>query len=237
MRSAIPQRTDRRRAAPPRPTPAAPAPALRARARTIVRVLRRAYPDAACTLDHRGPFELLVATILSAQCTDERVNALTPALFRRYPDAAAFAGADLRALEAAIRPTGFFRTKAKAIKTAARALVDEHGGRVPDDLAALTRLAGVGRKTANVVLATCFGAAAVIVDTHVRRASRRLGLTALDDPEKIERDLMQLLPAADWRFTSQALILHGRRVCHSRRPRCGACQLAPDCPSASPDGR
>jgi len=190
------------------------------------------YPGSGCTLDHRTPVELLVATILSAQCTDERVNALTPDLFRRYPDAAAFAGADLGELEEAIRPTGFFRNKARAIRAACASLLEEHRGQVPADLESLTALAGVGRKTANVLRAACFGEQAVIVDTHVKRVAGRLGLTHETDPVKIEMDLMDVIPGDAWSFTSHALILHGRRVCHARRPACTDCRLLAGCPSA-----
>jgi len=190
------------------------------------------YPDSGCSLDHRTPVELLVATILSAQCTDERVNALTPGLFRRYPDAAAFAGADPGELEEAIRPTGFFRNKARAIRAACASLIEEHRGQVPADLESLTALAGVGRKTANVLRAACFGEQAVIVDTHVKRVAGRLGLTRETDPVKIEMDLMDVFPGDAWSFTSHALILHGRRVCHARRPACTDCRLFAGCPSA-----
>jgi endonuclease-3 len=175
-----------------------------------------------------------VATILSAQCTDERVNAVTPDLFRRFPGPEDFAAAEPEDLQAAIRSTGFFRNKAKSIRGAARALLELHDGRMPRDLPSLTSLPGVGRKTANVVRAACFGAQAVIVDTHVRRVSRRLGLTAQSDPTKIEFDLMEVLPEDSWSVGSQAMILHGRRVCAARAPRCGDCRLAKDCPTAAP---
>ncbi|MGD8376800.1 MAG: endonuclease III [Acidobacteriota bacterium] len=215
----------------PAPLPRESGAARRARARRFLKGLRRCHPDAGCTLDHRDPFQLLVATILSAQCTDERVNAVTPALFVRFPDPEAFASAEPSRIEAAIQSTGFFRNKARAIQGAARALLERHGGRVPEDLESLTALPGVGRKTANVIRAACFGAQAVIVDTHVKRVSRRLGLTGESDPVKIERDLMGLLPEGSWSFGSQAMILHGRRVCPARRPRCPECLLAPDCPT------
>jgi len=216
------------------PTRRETAAEARERARRLVRGLHRSHPDAGCTLDHRNPLQLLVATILSAQCTDERVNAVTPGLFRRYPDASAFAAADRLELEAAIRSTGFYRNKARSIQEACRALQERHGGRVPSDLESLTALAGVGRKTANVVRAACFGGQAVIVDTHVRRVAGRLGLTRADDPVRIEHDLMALLPEKEWTFASQALILHGRRVCRARKPRCEACALIADCPAADP---
>ena len=207
---------------------------LRSRTRTLLRKLRKRHPDAGCTLDHRTPLQLLVATILSAQCTDERVNKLTPGLFQKYPDAKAFAVADLTELEGDVRPSGFFRNKARSIQGASRALLDRHGGEVPRDMQALTDLPGVGRKTANVIRAACFGEQAVIVDTHVKRVAGRLGLTAETDPVKIEFDLMEVLPGDAWSFGSQALILHGRRVCAARRPRCTDCTLVPECPSADP---
>jgi endonuclease-3 len=199
----------------------------------LAAAIQRAHPDAGCTLDHVDPVQLLIATILSAQCTDERVNALTPVLFRRYPDAAAFACADLPELERAVRPAGFFRTKARAIRDACRVLVAEHGGRVPREMEALVALPGVGRKTANVLRAACFSEPAIIVDTHVKRLSNRLGLTTSDDPERIEQDLMAVLPTNVWSGFSHALILHGRRVCKARQPRCGDCDVAADCPSAA----
>ena len=203
-----------------------------ARARRVLQSLRRLYPDAACTLDHEGPFQLLVATILSAQCTDERVNRVTPGLFRSYPDPTSFARARLSSLEEAIRSTGFYRNKARSIQSASRSLVDEHGGEVPRELNELTALAGVGRKTANVIRSVSFGEQAVVVDTHVKRLSTRLGFTRQTDPDRIEEDLMEVLPSDAWSFASQSMILHGRAVCKARRPRCDACGLAPDCPSA-----
>lgn len=215
----------------PAPLPRESGAERRARARRLLQGLRRSHPDAGCTLNHRDPFQLLVATILSAQCTDERVNAVTPSLFARFPDPGAFASADRSRVESAIRSTGFFRNKARAIQGASQALLERHDGRVPQDLESLTALPGVGRKTANVIRAACFGAQAVIVDTHVKRVSRRLGLTGESDPVKIERDLMQVLPGDSWSFGSQAMILHGRRVCPARRPRCPECLLAPDCPT------
>ena len=219
------------RARPQSATPAASREPA-ARARRLLRLLRVAYPDAGCTLDFRTPVQLLVATILSAQCTDKRVNALTPALFRRYPDARAFAAADLVELEEAVRPTGFFRNKARSIQTACRMLQEKHGGDVPREMDALTSLAGVGRKTANVLRSACFEEQAVVVDTHVKRVSGRLGLTGETDPDRVERDLMACLPEDSWSFGSQSLILHGRQVCKARKPLCGSCTLARDCPSA-----
>jgi endonuclease III len=207
--------------------------ARRARTAEILARLAREYPHSRCALDHRTPLELLVATVLSAQCTDKRVNEVTPALFRRYPTARHYAEADLAELEEAVRSTGFYRNKARALKALGQALVAAHGGEVPDAMAALTALPGVGRKTANVVLGNAFGlAAGVVVDTHVQRLSRRLGLTAEDDPEKIERDLMPLVPRADWTRWSHLLIDHGRKVCKARKPDCPLCVLADLCPSA-----
>ena len=197
-------------------------------------MLRRAYPDANCALEHRTPFQLLVATILSAQCTDVRVNIVTKELFARYPDAESLAAAPRPTLERLVHSTGFFRNKAKNLKGTARQLVAEHGGRVPDTMEALLALPGVARKTANVVLGNAYGKnEGVVVDTHVGRLSRRLGLTTHDDPVKVERDLMALVPRADWTWVAHALILHGRAICGARGPRCGECPLAPDCPSAA----
>ena len=200
------------------------------RARRVVSGLRRLYPDAGCELDHGSALELLVATILSAQCTDARVNTVTPHLFRKYRTAADWARADLATLEGEIRSTGFFKNKAKALVGLGRALVDAHGGRVPDRMEELVTLPGVGRKTANVVLGTWYGRPAVPVDTHVARLAGRLALSRESDPEKIESDLMRLLPEEDWTFASHALILHGRRVCAARTPACGRCGLRADCP-------
>ncbi len=205
--------------------------ATAARAAAIEGALAAAYPDAACELDFSDPYQLLVATILSAQCTDARVNTVTPALFARFPDARALAGATPEELEALIRSTGFFRNKSKSLLGMAQAVVERHDGKIPPAMDALTRLPGVGRKTANVVLGTAFGiATGVVVDTHVARLARRLGLTAEDDPEKIERDLMALFPASGWVVLGHRLILHGRRVCHARTPACDGCPLAPLCP-------
>jgi len=197
----------------------------------IAAALTAAYPDATCELDHRSPYELLVATILSAQCTDARVNQVTPALFARFPHAMALAAADVVELEALIRPTGFFHTKATSLLGMARGLVERHGGEVPTDLDALIDLPGVGRKTANVLLGTAFRiAAGVVVDTHVARLSRRLGLTVASDPGAIEQDLMRTFPRDAWIYLSHRLILHGRRVCAARQPACGRCPLASLCP-------
>ena len=206
-------------------------PATARAATAIGAALAEAYPDAGCELDFASPFELLVATILSAQCTDARVNTVTPALFARFPDARALAQAPQAELEELIRSTGFFRNKAKSLLGMARAVVERHGGEVPAAMDALTRLPGVGRKTANVVLGTAFGAATgVVVDTHVARLARRLGLSAESDPEKIERDLMAVFPSSAWVALGHRLIHHGRRVCHARKPACDACPLAALCP-------
>ena len=207
-----------------------PTPALRRRTLRIVEGLHALYPDATCALTHRNALQLLVATILSAQCTDEQVNLVTPALFRAYPNARALAEADTSALEALIRPTGFFRNKARSLIGLGQALVAHHGGRVPDTMEELVELPGVGRKTANVVLGTWFGKPAIPVDTHVTRLTGRLELTEETDPVRIEQDLMHLLPPAEWTFFSHALIWHGRRICKALRPQCPACALRKDCP-------
>ncbi len=206
------------------------------RTRRIFAILARAYPDARCELDHRGPFQLLAATILSAQCTDRNVNRATPALFRRWPDAAALARARPAEVERAIRTLGLFRTKARNLVGMAQALVREHGGRVPDTMEALVRLPGVGRKTANVVLSEAFGVPGLAVDTHVLRVGKRLGLFQAGDPVGVERELCAQLPPAQWGRASHLLIWHGRRVCEARLPRCGECALRRDCPSAREDG-
>jgi endonuclease-3 len=203
---------------------------LRDRARRIVRKLGQLYPDAHCALDYSTPLQLLVATILSAQCTDERVNRITPALFARYPDAAAFAGARPKELERMIKPTGFFRNKAKNIIACCRQLVDKHGGRVPMTMEELVPLPGIGRKTANVILGNAFATPGIPVDTHVGRLSQRMGLTLFRDPVKIERDLTALVPRKDWTAFGHRMIFHGRQVCHARRPRCDACALRRLCP-------
>jgi endonuclease-3 len=193
--------------------------------------LARAYPDAECALAHGNPFELLAATILSAQCTDKMVNQVTPALFARYADPASLSRADLADVERLIRPTGFFRSKARSLIGMAAALVARHGGEVPDDLDALTALPGVGRKTAQVVLGVAFGrATGIVVDTHVKRLALRLDLTDATDPAKVERDLMTALPRKEWIAFSHRMIAHGRAVCTARAPRCDACVLARDCP-------
>jgi endonuclease-3 len=205
----------------------------RTRARRIVSRLRASYTEADTALNHRSALELLVATILSAQCTDERVNQVTPALFAEYTDAEAYARADRTKLEQRIRPTGFFRNKAASLIGLGQALVERHDRQVPATLEELVELPGVGRKTANVVLGTWYGQAAITVDTHVNRLSNRLGWTERKDPVKIEFELQQLLPENDWTFASHALILHGRRVCTARKPDCENCVLRSDCPFAS----
>jgi endonuclease-3 len=209
-------------------------PERRRRAARIAKRLARAYPGAAIALQYRNPFELLVATILSAQCTDLRVNQVTPELFRRWPTPAALAGADPAELEAQIRPTGFYRQKAKALLACSRGLEEGFGGQVPRELEALTSLRGVARKTANVVRGGAFGLPGLAVDTHVRRVSQRLGLSAEQDPERIERDLMELLPERTWTAFSVRVIHHGRVCCQARQPRCDACPLRPDCPWRPP---
>lgn len=201
------------------------------RARRINRTLAAAYPDAHCELDFRDPFELAVATILSAQCTDARVNMVTPELFRRWPDAAALAGAERAELEQVIRSTGFYRAKANNLLGFARGVVEDHGGEVPGRLEDLVALPGVGRKTANVVLGNAFGVPGLTVDTHFGRLVRRLGLTEQEDPVRVERELMDIIERREWTWFSHRLIFHGRRVCHSRRAACGACLLAGDCPA------
>ncbi len=209
-----------------RATQAPPAPVSETLAR-----LAAAYPDAGCSLEHASPLELLVSTILSAQCTDERVNKVTPGLFARFPDAAALAGAPKGAIEKLIRSTGFFNAKGRSVRGAAKAIVAKHGGEVPRTMAELNALPGVGRKTANVVLGNVFGAPdGVVVDTHVGRLARRLGWSRHTDPEKVERDLNERIPRERWVWISHALILHGRKVCASRKPRCGDCSLADLCP-------
>jgi endonuclease-3 len=206
---------------------------LTRRARRIVKRLKAEYPDAHCELDFRTPFELLVATILSAQCTDARVNLVTPALFARYPTPAALATAAQEEVEEMIRSTGFFRTKARSLIGMARALVADHGGLVPRTMAELRVLPGVGRKTANVILGNAHGInEGVTVDTHVARLSGLLRLSRAETPEKIEQDLMALVPREDWTLLSHLLIWHGRRVCIARRPQCALCVVRKDCPSA-----
>jgi len=205
---------------------------LVAHAAAIGDALAAEFPDAQCALHHDSPLQLLVATILSAQCTDERVNMVTPALFKKYPTAADFAAAPPGELEKDIHSTGFFNNKAKAIRSACADILERFGGRVPESMEELLTLRGVARKTANVVRCNCFGYPGLTVDTHFTRLSNRLGLTRNDDPEKIEADVAALLPPDRWSHFCHAIILHGRKTCKARGPRCGECRLAPACPSA-----
>ncbi|MEG4111969.1 MULTISPECIES: endonuclease III [unclassified Microcoleus] len=207
---------------------------LKQRSLEILIRLKRLYPEAPCTLNYETPVQLLVATILSAQCTDDRVNLVTPALFKRFPDAVALANADIEELESLVRSTGFYRNKSKNIKGACQAIVNKFNNQVPQRMELLLELPGVARKTANVVLAHAFGInMGVTVDTHVKRLTQRLGLTEHTDPTKIERDLMILLPQPDWENWSIRLVYHGRAVCNARNPACNICELADLCPSAN----
>ena len=204
------------------------------RARVCIRLLKKHYPNAKCTLDYKTTHQLMVATILSAQCTDERVNMVTPALFKKHRSVKAFAEADLDQLAQDIFTTGFHNSKAKAIKLSAMQLLEEHGGKIPRDHAALVKLHGVGRKTASVILGAGFGLAeGIVVDTHVGRISRLLGFTKERDPVKVERDLVKIIPEADWIIYSHLLIDHGRAICIARRPACSDCFLNRLCPSAA----
>jgi endonuclease III len=205
------------------PRKKAPVPAL-------LDALADAYPDAKCGLDFRSPLQLLIATVLSAQCTDKQVNLVAPALFKRFPTAAAFANANLADIEGMIRSTGFFRNKAKNIQECCKMLIERFGGKVPQTLEELVHLPGVGRKTANVVLGDAFGQPGITVDTHCGRLSRRLGLTTHTDPVKVEHDLMRQLPRGEWTSFSHRIIAHGRQVCHARRPNCEHCPLERRCP-------
>jgi endonuclease III len=216
----------RRRRSKPKPTPALAA--------VIYDRLAEHYPDAHCALDFDSPFQLVIATILSAQCTDKRVNMVTPALFKRYPTPAALADANPEELEDLIKSTGFFRNKTKSLVGMAAAVAEQHGGRVPDEMDALVTLPGVGRKTANVVLGNAFDKnEGVVVDTHVSRVTQRLGLTKHTDPVKIEQDLIGLFPRDRWTMLSHLLIEHGRQICDARRPKCEVCFLNDLCPSSS----
>ena len=199
----------------------------------IIKRLRAAHPDAHCELDYETPVQLLVATILSAQCTDKRVNQVTPTLFAQYPEVTDFAAADRAELEEAIHSTGFFRQKARFIQETSHAIVHDHGGRVPDNMADLLKLTGVARKTANVVLGEIYGIAdGITVDTHVKRLAKRLGLTEAKNPQKVEQELMAIIPSESWIEISHLLIFHGRRVCDARRPDCQHCTLNDICPSS-----
>ena len=213
------------------PYPSHTRTALVRRARKAHRLLAQTYPDARCELDFGSPFQLLVVTVLSAQTTDKRVNAVSPRLFATYPTVEALAGADRATLESIIEPTGFFRTKTDSLIKLSQALCERFGGEVPATLAELVTLPGVGRKTANVVLGNAFGVPGITVDTHVGRLARRLGWTEHTDPVKVESDLMGLFVPADWTMLCHRLIFHGRRRCHARRPACGACPLARLCPA------
>jgi len=201
------------------------------RAKAIYRVLTKSYPNVRCELDYTNPFQLLVATVLSAQCTDKRVNQTTPALFKKYNTIKKMAAADRNDLERLIKSTGFFRAKAKNIKGLSEKILDTFTGKVPNNLEDLITLPGVGRKTANVVLGHAFGIPGITVDTHFGRLSRRFGWTKHDDPVKVEFEVAKLIPEKEWTNLSQRMIWHGRRVCHSRKPACGACVLAKLCPS------
>ncbi len=205
--------------------------ALTRRARRINRELAETYPDAHIELDFSTPLELAVATILSAQCTDKRVNEVTPALFAKYPTAADYAGADPAEVETLIKSTGFFRNKTKSLIGLGQALVERHGGEVPRKMDALVKLPGIGRKTANVIIGNAFGGAGLTVDTHFQRLVHRWRLTAETDPVKIETAVAKLIPRPEWTIFSHRIIWHGRRICHARRPACGACPLAQWCPS------
>jgi len=206
----------------------------KARAIEVFARLRRAHPDAHCELDHETPLQLLMATILSAQCTDKRVNMVTPTLFKRFPTAQALADAQQEELEEIIKSTGFFRNKSKSLIGLGKALVERHGGAVPDSMETLVKLPGVGRKTANVILGNAFRKnEGVVVDTHVGRLSLRLGLTRETDPVKVEQELMPLIPREDWTMLAHVLVFHGRRICYARTPKCEICVLSEICPSST----
>ena len=210
--------------------PVKPTPALARRAAEILRRLRKAYPDAGCELDFSNPLQLAVAAILSAQCTDRRVNLVTPALFRKYRAARDWAAASQETLESEIRSTGFFRNKARNIRALCAQLAQHHGGRVPDDLDTLVHLPGIGRKTANLLIATAYGKPGIIVDTHFSRLSQRLGFTASSDPDRIELELKAIVPVSDWTDWSHGMVFHVRRCCFARNPSCGACPIRDLCP-------
>jgi endonuclease-3 len=203
---------------------------MKQRVARILPVLHRAMPHATVELDHRNPLQLLIATILSAQCTDRRVNQVTPVLFSRYPNAADYAKADPSELETIITPTGFYKSKARSVIGTGKMLVERFDGKVPKTMEELVQLPGVGRKTANVLLGNCFDQPAVVVDTHVKRVAHRLGLTASEDPEVIEQDLQRLIPLEQWTSGSELLLLHGRYVCVAKRPKCEQCPLYAECP-------
>ncbi len=208
--------------------------AAKERAAQVYELLLQEYPDATCALNHESPFELAVATILSARCTDVRVNKVTPELFRRYPDPRSLAEASREALEEVIRSTGFYRNKARSLVGMATVLNQEHGGEMPRNMKALSAMPGIGRKTANVILGNAFGIdEGVVVDTHVKRLSRRLGFTGETNPDKIEKDLMALFPVRVWTMLAHLLIYHGRQICPARRPRCHQCAVSHLCPSST----
>ena len=201
------------------------------RAKAIYRKLSKNYPNVRCELDYNSPFQLLVATVLSAQCTDKRVNQTTPALFKKYPTAKKMSGADIKDIQRLVKSTGFYRAKAKNIKGLSNQIMDDFSGKVPNKLDDLIQLPGVGRKTANVVLGHAFDTPGITVDTHFGRLSRRFGWTKETDPVKVEMVVQQLIPQAEWTNLSQRMVWHGRRICHSRKPACGACPVAKICPS------
>ena len=203
---------------------------LVSRARKILALLKRTYPDAECALHFKNPLQLLVATILAAQCTDERVNQVTPPLFKKYRTATDYAKADLKKLQQEVHSTGFFRQKAKSLQGVGRMLVETFGGTVPKTMQELVTLPGVGRKTSNVVLGNCFGVPGIVVDTHVRRLAFRMGLTRRTDPDKIEQDLMKLFPHSEWTKASHGITFHGRQVCKAIKPACSACPIESLCP-------
>lgn len=202
---------------------------LKARAENISSILSEAYPEATCSLDYKKPLELLIATMLAAQCTDERVNIVTKDLFKKYPTVYDYANANPEELEQDIKSTGFYRNKAKNIIGCCKKLIKEFDGKVPDSMDALLQLPGVGRKTANVVLGNIYGIPGIIVDTHCKRLSNRIGLTDKEDPEKIEYDLMEIVPRKDWTAFSNCLVYHGRAVCNAKKPKCGQCRVAQYC--------
>ncbi|HUA35676.1 MAG TPA: endonuclease III [Candidatus Binataceae bacterium] len=210
--------------------------ALKSRAARVTKTLKRLYPHARISLDFKTPWQCLAATILSAQCTDERVNAVTPGLFREFPDARAMARADERRVQELIVTTGFFRQKTRSLIETARLLVERHGGEVPRKMDELVKLKGVGRKTANVILGHVYGEPGFVVDTHVRRLTYRLGFTQSSEPDQIEQDMQALLPPKDWTQISMSLILHGRQVCFARKPDCERCDLSPECPKIGVTG-
>lgn len=200
------------------------------RMKRVLKALKKLYPDSNCALHHESAFQLLIATVLSAQCTDARVNMVTPELFKRFPNASSMNDADIKEIEDLIKSTGFYRNKALSLKAIAETLVERHGGEVPQTMEELTAMRGVGRKTANVVLGNAFDTPGLVVDTHVGRLTRRLGFTRETDPEKVEQAMMKLVPEKDWTLFSHLLIDHGRAICDARKPLCEKCTLRPECP-------